>query len=272
MNINNILKKQLKLQSKLSKSSKSIIKKIKASYLDKGKSFVIIRNVDKDHESLKKKSLLIASGLGSLVAQSKNGEKIKEITPSNKIKNISVKKKKEKFRYHQTNLGGSIHTDGPQLPVPPNYVLMSCSKQAKIGGDSTITDTKKIYNYMELKNKKYLDVLKQRFFFEKRGFYKKKPEVFKKPIFEKKGNKINFRYLRDYIESGYKLKKIKLNKIQIKAFNYLDTLLVNKKFQKTYKLHQGDIIIVNNNYLAHGRKKFALEGKQKRNLMRVWVK
>ena len=55
MNINNILKKQLKLQSKLSKRSKSIIKKIKSSYLDKGKSFVIIRNVDKDHESLKKK-------------------------------------------------------------------------------------------------------------------------------------------------------------------------------------------------------------------------
>ena len=42
MNINNILKKQLKLQSKLSKRSKSIIKKIKSSYLDKGKSFVIV--------------------------------------------------------------------------------------------------------------------------------------------------------------------------------------------------------------------------------------
>ena len=187
MNINNILKKQLKLQSKLSKSSKSIIKKIKASYLDKGKSFVIIRNVDKDHESLKKKLLLIASGLGSLVAQSKNGEKIKEITPSDKIKNTSVKKKKEKFRYHQTNLGGSIHTDGPQLPMPPNYVLMSCSKQAKIGGDSIITNTKKIYSYMELKNKKYLDVLKQRFFFEKRGFYKKSQKYSKNQYLKKKG-------------------------------------------------------------------------------------
>ena len=55
MNINNILKKQLKLQSKLSKSSRSTIKKIKTNYLNKGKSFVIIRNVDKDHESLKKK-------------------------------------------------------------------------------------------------------------------------------------------------------------------------------------------------------------------------
>ena len=54
MNINNILKKQLKLQSKLSKSSRSTIKKIKTNYLNKGKSFVIIRNVDKDHESLKK--------------------------------------------------------------------------------------------------------------------------------------------------------------------------------------------------------------------------
>ena len=43
MNINNILKKQLKLQSKLSKSSRSTIKKIKTNYSCKAicESFVI---------------------------------------------------------------------------------------------------------------------------------------------------------------------------------------------------------------------------------------
>ena len=51
---------------------------------------------------------------------------------------LSTNTKKENLRYHQTNLGGSLHSDGPQLPVPPKYVLMCCLNQAKKGGSSII--------------------------------------------------------------------------------------------------------------------------------------
>ena len=49
------------------------------------------------------------------------------------LKHTMINKKKI-LRYHQTNLGGSIHSDGPQLDTPPNYVAMACLNQAEKGG------------------------------------------------------------------------------------------------------------------------------------------
>lgn len=59
--------------------------------------------------------------------------------------------KNVKLRYHQTNLGGAIHSDGPQLSTPPKYVIMGCIKQAEKGGYSVITSVIKIYNYIKKK-------------------------------------------------------------------------------------------------------------------------
>ena len=56
------------------------------------------------------------------------------------------------------------------------------------------------------------------------------------------------------------------------ALNILDKLLVKKEFQSKYKLNEGDIIILNNNYLAHGRSSFKLNISNQRSLMRIWVK
>ena len=76
------------------------------------------------------------------------------------------------MRYHQTNLGGSIHSDGPQLDTPPNYVAMACLNQAEKGGSSVLTDTRLIFRYLNKKNKEVLNTLKKKFPFEKRGFSK----------------------------------------------------------------------------------------------------
>ncbi len=47
----------------------------------------------------------------------------------------------------------------------------------------------------------------------------------------------------------------------------------SNRFQKKIKLNQGDLIILNNNILSHGRTKFDLNlGDNQRTLIRVWVK
>ena len=78
--------------------------------------------------------------------------------------------------------------------------------------------------------------------------------------------------MREYIEAAYIIKKIGLTKKEIEAFNLLDSLLINKRFQNNYKLNQGDIIILNNNHLAHGRSSFKINSSKQRSLMRVWIK
>ena len=151
-------------------------------------------------------------------------------------------------------------------------MIMGCIRQARKGGSSIISSAKKIYNHLKKNNPKVLKTLKKKFYFERRGFNFPSQNIFKKSIFENKLNNFRFRYLREYIEAGYNLKKIKLKPIEIKAFNYLDKLLSQKRFQDKYKLNEGDVIILNNNILAHGRSGFKLNSGKQRSLMRIWVR
>ena len=112
-----------------------------------------------------------------------------------------------------------------------------------------------------------------KFLFERRGFYTKKSNaVFERKIFDTNKNTFCFRYLREYIEKGYFLRKKTLTKDQFKALNLLDKKLQTNKFQNNYKLKTGDMILLNNNILAHGRTGFKIENKNKRSLYRMWAK
>jgi len=250
---------------KITKLSNYIVKK----YLDdkKSKGFIILKNLSvKDYE---KKFLILAKSIGKLRVQNSLGSKIIKVTPGknvNQIKNQLVKK-----RYHQTNIGGSIHTDGPQLSKTPRYLLMGCFKNSKKGGESLISDAKKIFLFIKKNKPEFLKELTQNIYFERRGFKYKNNNCFKKPIFTVKKRKIIFRYLKEYIFSAYKINKKNLSANLLNSLNYLDFLLMKKKFQDTYKLKDGEIILIDNHRLAHGRNKFTLDNSASRLIYRVWV-
>ena len=253
---------------------KSDIKYLKRNFLDKKSYYVIIKNFEKDPKILKTKVKKIANLLGKILPQNKSGKKLMEVKPNVDLLNkLSKQKRREKLRYHQTNLGGSIHSDGPQLETPPNYVLLAFLKEAIKGGHSIITYTNKVYDFLKRKKPNYLNILKKNFLFERRGFNYSNQNIFEKPIFEKKKNFFRFRYLREYIEEAYNIKNIKLKSEQISALNFLDSLIESKRFQKKFMLNGGDIIILNNNILAHGRTKFSIASdKNQRTLIRIWIK
>ena len=252
----------------LSKLKKSF-KNLKNKYLDQKDYFLIIEDFENNKIKLQKKIKLFEK-FTTLLKQNEKGVKIVKVSPK---KNLILKFKKylkKNLRYHQTNLGGSIHSDGPQLITPPKYIIMACVEQATSGGDSIIAYTNKIYRDLKKNNKKILKTLKEKIIFERRGF--KKHSTFLKPIFIDKNNKLSFRYLKDYIDSGFKIKNIKKNKSQITALKKLDQMLAQKKYQKKYRLNGGDIILLNNKILAHGRTKFKISEDSNRTLLRAWIK
>lgn len=254
-------------RSKIDNSLKKQIQILKKNFLDKGNKFVILNNFSTNKEKVIKFSKL----LGKTLAQNKSGKKFLIVKPNlKKLKSKSNKKIRENLRYHQTNLGGSIHSDGPQLVSPPKYIIMGCLNQAEKGGFSIIVSMEKIYKFLKKRKPYILKKLEEKYIFERRGFSKK---VFYQPIFKKKKNIIKFRYLREYIETGYKIKNKTLDKKKLIALNTLDKLISNKQFQNKYKMSKGDIIILNNDNMAHGRSSFSLKkSSQNRSLIRLWIR
>ena len=139
-----------------------------------------------------------------------------------------------------------------------------------------LIDTRLIFNYLKKKNKKVFKILSRKFPFEKRGFLNKngKKNILLKPIFKKNKNSITFRYLREYIEAGYRFSKKKYSSEIRNSFDVLDKLLAKKNFTKIFKLKKGEILILNNKYMAHGRTKFHInksKGVDTRILVRSWI-
>lgn len=257
------------LNKKINEISDLDIKFIKENFLDKDKYHLIIKNFSKSPAQMKKNIINFSKIFGKLLKQDKYGKLIAEITPSVK----KIKKKESTLRYHQTNTGGNIHSDGPQLNNPPKYVLMACNKQAERGGYSILSSIEKILVYLKKYDKKTLSILRKEFFFEKRGFYfKNQSKVIKKPIIQLFKKDLRFRYLRDYMNQAYKINSIVLPKTQSKALDKLDSLLSKKQFQYKFKLEKGDILLINNFKLAHGRSPFSIKDNSNRSFFRLWFK
>jgi len=175
-------------------------------------------------------------------------------------------------RYHQTKEGGSFHTDSPQWKEVPDFIGMCCITTAKKGGESKFVSAYSVHNEMLKEHKHFLEILYQRFHFDKRGEYKsgESPTVLE-PIFTYNYNQLKFRYLRDYINDGHKIQDMPLSKEQNEALDCLDKIIHDENLAVSYELKQYDMSFFNNNRVVHGRTSFE-DTKKKRLMIRSWIK
>ena len=73
-----------------------------------------------------------------------------------------------------------------------------------------------VHNLFLQKDSQLLEILYNKFYFDKRGEIKEneEPTIFE-PIMQFKNNKLMFRYLRDYVDSGHKIQNKPLTEEQI---------------------------------------------------------
>jgi alpha-ketoglutarate-dependent taurine dioxygenase len=178
-------------------------------------------------------------------------------------------------RYHQTNEGGSFHTDSPQWTRTPDFIGLCCINPAKKGGESKFVSVYKIHNEMLKKHRDGLIHLYKKFHFDKRGEFKsgESPTVFE-PIFKYENGQITCRYLRNYIDDGHKNQDSPLTIEQKQVLDYFDEIIHNEDNSVSYDLKQKEIVFFDNNRVIHGRTSFEdFEDFKKRRLMiRSWVK
>ena len=184
--------------------------------------------------------------LGKPLEQNANGDRVIHVYDRDSGKRMS-----DGQRYHQSREGGSIHTDNVNIPEVWEYMFLTCVQPAFLGGESIMGSCKTVHNIMLEKCPEVLEVLRQDFWWEYRGF---SDEFYRAPIlfYNEKGEPM-IRYLRDYLESAYVRKNIKLTNEQLHALDVLDCLAQSIEVQVRYNLAKGEALLANDTHMLHGR-------------------
>ena len=211
---------------------------------------------------------MICSMLGTLYNQNINSEKIVEIKDEGKSMVSGG-------RYHQTKQGGSYHTDSPHWIKVPDLIGLLCINKAKKGGISKFVSVYTIHNQLLKEQKDKLEILYEKFYFDKRGEFKNnEPKTISEPILIFKDNRLYCRFLIDYIIAGHEIQNIPLSKLQQASLQSLEEISKEENNTLSYDLQPGDIVFFDNHRILHGRTVFEdYEDENKRRfLLRTWIK
>ena len=249
---------------------KNEIIEFKKKILDGFGLFIINGACLKDFSLKEKISIytLIAEILGELIIQNIKQEKIVEIKDVGKSMQTGG-------RYHETKEGGSHHTDSPQWEDVPDYLGLFCVHNAKKGGTNLFLSAYTIHNRILKNRKDLLNILYEKFHFDKRGEFKEgeSSTVFE-PIFKFKDGKLYFRYLRNYIDAGHDIQNQPLSESQKEALTYLDNSMLEEDMIMSYDLKPDDMVFSDNHWIIHGRTTFEDfdDPNLKRLMLRTWIK
>lgn len=172
-------------------------------------------------------------------------------------------------RYHKSNEGGELHTDGPQYQVPPRYIGLVCVRPASVGGASKLVDAHAVHREIEARAPESLAALYQPFHFHQ----KPGPRTVVAPIFarEEDTSELRIRYLGEYVRSGHAVAGVPLSAEAARALGVLDRVLADDAMALRFSLDAGDVLVIDNHRMLHGREAFEDAG-AKREMLRIWVR
>ena len=207
--------------------------------------FVVVKNLPKENNFIVK----FANSIGS-------------IRPTNFGKYFNVKSLPRPNDLAYTSLPLSPHTDNPYRKPVPCIQLLHCIENEVSGGFSTLVDGFKVANYLKDSDESFFKILtkvKVKFkFIDKNVVLENNGELIE--LDENKNFKqIRFSTRLDYVPI---LEKKKLDHYY-KARKKISALYNSKRFRIEFRLTPGDLLMMDNHRLLHGRTVYdASEGKR----------
>ncbi|RAT94149.1 TauD/TfdA family dioxygenase [Brevibacillus sp. Leaf182] len=233
--------------------------------LENGKGFLLIRGLPMERYTDEEASIIyygLGLNLGIPVTQNAKGDLLGHIKDRGlDFSNTSV-------RAYQTNVHLPYHTDLTDV------VGLLCLRKAKSGGLSSLASAMALYNEILEKYPEYLGILYRPLFHDLRGEQAQgESPVFSSPIFSYYDGKLSCRFMRYYVESAQEKTGIKLSKMEIEAFDVMDSLLHDGNLQIDMMMEPGDMQFVNNYTVLHSRTVFEdyEEEERRRHLLRLWL-
>lgn len=231
-----------------------------ADTLETGRGFVLLRGLPIQRYSDDDINAVyygIGLNLGQPVGQNPKGDLLGQVMNVGDIHDKNT-------RVYQTNLYLPYHTD------PSDVVGLLCIRKAREGGLSSLVAVSSVYNELLAWFPEYLGLFYKQWFYAHLG--EDLPSA--TSLFAMHEGKLNFRYLRQYIELGHEVREQPLSAVEIEALDILDGIVHQPELRVDMMLEPGDIQFANNHLVLHSRTSFedfdALE--KRRKLLRLWLK
>ena len=228
--------------------------------LENGRGFVVLRGLPVHRYNDDEVNTIyygLGLNLGQPVSQNFNGDMIGTVMNVGDLEDKNT-------RVYQTNLYLPYHTD------PSDVVGLLCVRKAKNGGLSSLVSVPAVYNILLSEYPEYVGL------FYKQWYYAHLGEDLPSPtsLFAIHDGKLNFRYLRQYIELGHDLREHSLSPVEIEALDILDSIIVRPELRIDMMLQPGDIQFANNHLILHSRTSFedSPNLNERRKLLRLWLK
>lgn len=228
--------------------------------LEDGRGFALLRGLPIDRYSDDEINLIyygLGLNMGQPVRQNPKGDLLGQVMNVGDLDDKNT-------RVYQTNLYLPYHTD------PSDVVGLLCIRKAREGGLSSLVAVASVYNELLARFPEYLGL------FYKQWFYAHLGEDLPSPtsLFAMHEGKLNFRYLRQYIELGHEVREQPLSAVEIEALDVLDSIVHQPELRVDMMLEPGDIQFANNHLVLHSRTSFEDfdDVTQRRKLLRLWLK
>ncbi|HET9140038.1 TauD/TfdA family dioxygenase [Actinophytocola sp.] len=222
-----------------------------------------------DEANARRFILAVSDALGGVVPQGFDGELIRAV----RYRGVTLEGTAT-ARYSDTRQGGNPHTDGMHRPGPiPAYFALHCVRQAAVGGALFLLHIDDLVR--ELRDRpEVLAALTETVHFDTRDRDPARPATVPRPILELDGDTARITYIREYIETGHLRPGVPpLRPAQRSAMDALDELLARPDLQTHLRLEPGQLIVINNRTLVHGRTPFEVSpgDGMDRLLLRTWI-
>lgn len=236
--------------------------------LEDGRGFAILTGVPHNSDLQGIASYwLLGKCLGEPLAQNAQGHRLYDVRDTG----VSVE---YGARFSVTNVDSTFHTDNSFGTTVADYVGLLCLRPARGGGVSQLVSGWTIYHELLRREPNALQTLFDAFHVERRGgFPDGEAPTVQRPIIEKNGPELIYRYLRYWIHTGHEQAGEPLTVAQTYALDYLDTLLRQPEYQAELTLQPGQILWLNNRWVLHSRTAFEdyPDPRRRRRLVRLWL-
>ena len=168
-----------------------------------------------------------------------------------------------------------MHTDNGCLePRAPCYIGLMCVNAASHGGASRLISARTVFNTINRERPDLLPCYFERFAFRSPQLHvwPAGSPLVHKPIFEVRHGELQVHYARVMIEPGMEMAGTPLQAAQREALDFLDTVLDRDDLVYQFELLRGDMLLVNNLVMLHGRDAFESIPGRSRNLKRIWLR